>query len=133
MKDIVIESKRAIEALDVTDRIPVLAGAAFLWLATPHTTAALVLCEADEEMLEDIERAAAALPRPLEPFHHARDGKPNAPAHLVSALAGTQLLLPVCDGRLGLGTWQRVVFLELDGPKRRRLLVSAIGGAATSE
>jgi secondary thiamine-phosphate synthase enzyme len=123
MTELVVETTRRIEALDITDRIPNVDHGSFVWLATPHTTAALVLCEADEEMLADLERSARELPAPLEPFRHARSGNPTGAAHLVSALAGTQLVLPITDGRLELGQWQRVVLLDLDGPKQRRVLV----------
>ena len=123
MTEFLVDTIRRIEALDITDRIPAVDGGSFVWLATPHTTAALVVCEADEEMLADIEHAALELPTPFEPFRHARGGNPNAAAHLVSALAGTQLVLPLSQGRLELGEWQRVVLVELDGPKQRRVLV----------
>ena len=124
MSSVLVETSRAVHALDVTDRVA-LPGVAngFLWLAVPHTTAALILCEADDEMLADLERAASELFKPLEPFQHARHGKCNAAAHLVSALAGTQLVLRVENGMLVLGEWQRIVLLELDGPKDRTLEV----------
>lgn len=124
MTELLVETTRTVEAVDITDRIPAVDEGSFVWLATPHTTAALIICEADEEMLADIERAAVELPAPLEPFRHARAGNPNAAAHLVSALAGTHLVLRVTEeGQLELGAWQRVILLELDGPKQRRVVV----------
>lgn len=128
MNEFVVDTTRRVEAIDVTDRIPLAADASFVWVAIPHTTAALIVCEADEDMLADIERVAAELPAPLAPFRHARGGNANAAAHLVSALAGTQLIVALDDeGGLSLGRWQRLVLLELDGPKRRRVLVGGIG------
>lgn len=113
----------------MTERLqPIPADAHFLWVFAPHTTVALLLSEADAAMLADLERTASSLLAPLEPFSHARNGNPNAAAHILSALAGTQLLLPVADGALQLGVWQRLILLELDGPKERELRVSALGG-----
>jgi secondary thiamine-phosphate synthase enzyme len=118
-----IVSSARIQARDVTDLVQEHAradGDGFLWASCPHTTAALLLCESDPEMLRDLERCAVDLLRPLEPFQHNKNNNPNAAAHLFSSLMGTQLLLPF-EGRVVLGTYQRIVFLELDGPRTRRV------------
>lgn len=119
-----LKTNRRIEALDITD---IVAGGevpdGVHLVSTPHTTAALLLSEVDEELLVDIEHVAAELLRPLEPFTHARKNNPNAAAHILSSLAGTQLLVEAADGALFLGRYQRVVFLELDGPRTRRVRV----------
>ncbi len=127
MKKIEIESERSVQALDVTERIT--DGSwpdGWLVLSVPHTTAALIIGENDPEMLEDYEKVAVELPAPFEPFKHHRNDNPNAAAHVISSLAGTQLLLPVEDGELVLGTWQRIIFIELDGPKTRTILCGSI-------
>ena len=58
---------------------------------------------------------------------------PHNPAHvgdhILSALIGTSVSLPVEDGRLLLGTWQRVILLEFDGPRERELALSVASGA----
>jgi secondary thiamine-phosphate synthase enzyme len=79
-------------------------------------------------MLEDYERVARDLFATWEPFRHRRNDNPNAAAHLLSSIAGTQVLLPVREGSVVLGTWQRVLLLELDGPKTRRIDLTAIPG-----
>jgi secondary thiamine-phosphate synthase enzyme len=123
MISISVASKRAIHALDVTDVILEQQWPnGFLWISCPHTTAALLLGENDPDMLADYERIARELFAPFEPFRHSRNGKPNAAAHLLSSIAGTQIVLPVIDGRPALGTFQRVIFLELDGPKPSRTI-----------
>jgi secondary thiamine-phosphate synthase enzyme len=123
VRSIEVATERPIQALDVTDAI-----AAHRWpdgwliLSAPHTTAALVLGENDPEMLEDYERVAAGLPTPFEPFKHHRNDNPNAAAHIISSFAGTQLILPVERGAIRLGTWQRIILIELDGPKSRTIV-----------
>ena len=116
-----------VEAVDLTDRI---VGREWpnglLWVSCPHTTVALVIGEADADMLADYERIAADLFAPFEPFRHHRNDNPNAAAHLVSSLAGTQLLVAVTDGRVDLGAYQRIVLIELDGPKPRRIRLASI-------
>jgi secondary thiamine-phosphate synthase enzyme len=129
MSGLVIETTRKVEAIDLTDR---LTGRTYpdgvLLVSTSHTTAALIIGEADDEMLEDYERVARDLFASWEPFRHHRNDNPNAAAHLVSSIAGTQVLLAIRDGVLQLGTWQRVLLLELDGPKSRRVDLTSIPG-----
>jgi secondary thiamine-phosphate synthase enzyme len=123
---------RKVQAVDITDTVAALPHPGSLaWLGCPHTTAGIILCEADAEMLVDIERAAAGLLAPFEPFAHHKNDNPNAAAHLMSSLFGAQLMLPCRGGKLDLGTYQRVVFVELDGPRQRRVRVVHV--AATNE
>jgi secondary thiamine-phosphate synthase enzyme len=53
-------------------------------------------------------------------FHHAEG---NSDAHLLSMMIGASLSWPYRGGRLALGTWQGIYFIELDGPRRRKLTV----------
>lgn len=122
MTEFQVSSQGRIEALDITDLVPSQqCPDGFIWLSCPHTTAALLLCESDPEMLRDLERCAAQLLAPIQPFEHNKNNNPNAAAHLFSSLIGTQLLLPVREGKLQLGTYQRIVFMELDGPRQRHV------------
>jgi len=127
MKRIQIDSERSVQALDVTDLISAEAWPdGWLILSVPHTTAALIIGENDPEMLEDYEKVAVGIPAPFEPFKHHRNDNPNAAAHIISSFAGTQLTIPVEDGQLVLGKWQRVIFIELDGPKTRTIMCGSI-------
>lgn len=123
MKEIEITTERSVQAMDITDRIAEESWPdGWLILSVPHTTAALIIGENDPEMLEDYEKVAVELPAPFEPFKHHRNDNPNAAAHVISSFAGTQLMLPVEGGELVLGKWQRLIFIELDGPKTRTIL-----------
>ena len=134
MKKIEVVSERSIQAIDVTDLISRHRWPdGWLVLSVPHTTAALIIGENDPEMLEDYEKVAALLPAPFEPFKHHRNDNPNAAAHIISSFAGTQLLLPVEGGQLVLGTWQRIVFIELDGPKTRTILCGSAAAQALED
>jgi secondary thiamine-phosphate synthase enzyme len=97
-----------------------------LLVSVEHTTAALFLGESGSEMFEDYERVAAGLIASHGPFRHETWNPGNAQAHVLSSFLGTQLLLPVTGSRLDLGTWQRIIFLELDGPRRRSLAVASL-------
>jgi secondary thiamine-phosphate synthase enzyme len=109
--------------------------------AGQHTTTALVVNEAEERLLADIERFFQQLvPSNLPYLHndlHLRQGIPadeprNAHAHLIALMLGNHLTLPVVDGRLGLGRWQAVLLVELDGPRRRQLLLQLSGEQESS-
>jgi secondary thiamine-phosphate synthase enzyme len=131
MNEFQLESSARIQAIDITALVARrVADDGLLWLSTPHTTAALFLCEADAKMLADVEKTAGKLLAPLEPFTHDKNDEPNAVAHLFSSLMGTQLLVRVVDGRLRMGDHQRIVFLELDGPRQRRVWLEAVAVAA---
>ncbi len=91
-----------------------------------HTTAALIVCENEPDLLEDIVRVAESWLADMRPFQHGRYGAPNAEAHITSALAGTSLTIPIADGKLLLGIWQSILLLELDGPRPRKLTCTVI-------
>ena len=120
-----VRTRAAQEILDITTRVQeVLAdlglvdGAVLLYC--PHTTCALTVNEvADPDMRADVSRALAALV-PQVPFRHSEG---NSPAHLLAALLGPSLLLPVEGGRLALGIWQGIYLCEFDGPRTRSVWV----------
>lgn len=79
-----------------------------------HTSASLVIQEnADLDVRGDLERFFARLVRDGDPlFIHRSEGPDDMPAHVRAALTATQLLVPVSDGRLTLGTWQGIYLWE---------------------
>ncbi|MFB6134207.1 MAG: secondary thiamine-phosphate synthase enzyme YjbQ [Halanaeroarchaeum sp.] len=93
-----------------------------------HTTAAIVLNEAETGLLDDIESMVRSIV-PDGPYEHDRIDD-NAEAHLVSVLLGESAVVPLVDGDLALGTWQSVLLIEADGPRRRTIDVTVLGGAA---
>jgi secondary thiamine-phosphate synthase enzyme len=95
------------------------AGLCHLWV--PHTTAAVVVNEnADPDVARDLLAAYEAMIPPVR-FAHAEG---NSDAHLLATLLGSSVLLPVEGGRLRLGTWQGIFFVELDGPRTRKVWVT---------
>lgn len=98
-------------------------------ISVPHTTCGLCVNEDESGLKEDLVRLASRLLRPLEsegPFQHDRIDD-NARAHLTSVLFGHSATLPVSGGALGLGTWQSLFLIELDGPRTRRLDLTFVG------
>jgi secondary thiamine-phosphate synthase enzyme len=124
-----IETKRAKEAVDVTDRVNEAISSAGMQeglcvLFVAHTTAALTTGEMGEGTEDDLlEVVEQVIPRIR--FRHAHDPG-HAWSHMASSLLGPSLALPVSAGRLILGTWQSVLLIELDGPRRRDLHVQLL-------
>jgi secondary thiamine-phosphate synthase enzyme len=87
-----------------------------------HTTAALTTADLDPGTdLDMLDAFEAMIPKlryrhPHNPAH--------VPDHILSALIGTSVALPFERGQIVLGTWQRIVLIELDGPRERELVVS---------
>jgi len=121
--DILISTSQTQEVLDITDFVQkrVSAPAKACLLTTLHTTCALTTADldpgTDEDLLEFLEKITpqANWRHPHNPAH--------APAHLLSSLIGPSVVVPINDGKLQLGTWQRIVLVELDGPRERTISV----------
>lgn len=89
----------------------------------PHATAAVVINENDDmqigqDLLDALERMV-----PEGVWRHDKVDS-NGAAHLKSAILGPSETIPVLSGRLALGTWQSVMFVELDGPRDRKVIVT---------
>ena len=101
-----------------------------------HTTCAVTVNENEPRLLQDIPDAMLRLvPKDAEYRHNdieARgmpDEPRNAHAHVIAMLLGSSQTLSVVDGEPVLGTWQSILFVELDGPRRRRAGVQILGQA----
>ena len=122
-----LSTSRRTQAIDVTNLFVSREWPDGLLLVTvEHTTAALFLGESGSEMFEDYERVAANLIEEYGPWQHEVWNPGNAQSHVLSSFIGGQLLLPIVGGRLDVGTWQRVIFLELDGPRERQIAVASV-------
>jgi secondary thiamine-phosphate synthase enzyme len=104
----------------------------FIGLFSQHTTAALMVSEFQNALLDDI---AGFLRRVVEddvPYKHNSPefsdcDRRNAASHLRSLLFSNSVVLPVWDGKLVLGRFQSVILAEMDGPRERRLKVQFLG------
>ncbi len=100
-----------------------------------HTTTALGINEYEVRLLEDLTNHFHKLAPPTAKYLHndlhLRDVPPNEPinahSHLIAMMLNNSETIPLVDGKLALGTWQSVLFFELDGPRRRSVLVQIAG------
>ena len=122
------------ELVDITKPIQNIVGDAKLsdgivFLFVPGSTAALTTIEYEPGLTEDFPAALDRLvPRTL-PYEHEKswhDG--NGHSHMKAALLGPDLAVPFQNRRLSLGTWQQIVFVELDvRPRDRAVIVQLLG------
>lgn len=138
---LVVESTGPLEFVDITSRLEVFVGTIGLetgWvnIQTRHTTTGLLVNEHEPLLLEDLAMLLERLaPRDARYAHdelHRRtevppDERPNGHSHAKASLLRTAETLNVVGARLRLGRWQRVLLVELDGPRPREISLVALG------
>jgi secondary thiamine-phosphate synthase enzyme len=90
------------------------------YIYNPHTTAGLTINEgADPAVQDDI----LAVLKKIIPFdYHYKHMEGNSPAHIMASLMGSSVSVFIENGRLVLGTWQKIFFCEFDGPRSRKVI-----------
>jgi secondary thiamine-phosphate synthase enzyme len=131
VREIQVRTERRTQLLDITRDIretfdgSAQGNAALVYV--PHTTAGVTINEKiDPELLADFEMALAEIVEESWEWRHEDADGPNAPAHLRASLVGPQVLVPLRDGDLALGTYQGIFFCEFDGPRTRKVYVTTL-------
>lgn len=127
MHTFTVSTRKKDQIIDITDTVedylreePKAEGLCSLFVA--HTTCALTTADLDPGTDLDL---LAALRHVLPELSYRHPHNPaHAPDHLLSSLLGPSLVIPYVRSRLLLGTWQRVVLVELDGPRQRLMHLS---------
>jgi secondary thiamine-phosphate synthase enzyme len=105
-----------------------------LQLFLRHTSASLSINEnADSDVPRDLESSFSAIAPEGFPYRHTIEGPDDMPAHVKASLLGCSLLIPICNGRLCLGTWQGIYLCEHRNRGGRRKLVATIWGEKNDE
>lgn len=139
---LVFETTRAPEFIDLTDDVVrfvresrVQNGCVIIY--SRHTTAAIKVNENEPLLLKDMEQFLERMaPRDGDYGHNdfsirtvnlEEDDCPNGHAHCQHLLMSTSETVPVIDGELQLGRWQRVFLVELDRPRSREVVLQVLG------
>ncbi|MFX0091053.1 MAG: secondary thiamine-phosphate synthase enzyme YjbQ [Candidatus Hodarchaeota archaeon] len=125
MKEIFLETNQHSEFVDITSKI----GSAipqnmngFCVVYAPHTTAGVTINEgADPSVQQDILNQLEQMVPWNQPLYRHLEG--NSAAHIKASFIGSSVTILVRNGRLQLGTWQKVFFCEFDGARRRKVWV----------
>ena len=121
------------DVIDITDRISEIVEKSKIkdglcLISCPGSTAGLTTIEYDPNLLEDFKEFLEKIIPSDRAYRHDRTwGDKNAPSHIRSALIKPFLTVPVEDGKLVLGTWQQITFLDFDNrPRDREIFVKVM-------
>jgi secondary thiamine-phosphate synthase enzyme len=98
-----------------------------IFLNSLHNTACLIIQENDETIFEDMKKFFDKILPLNEKYSHSYEGSLNATAHLKSNLLSQSITIPIKNGNLVLGTWQRIIFAELFESRERTVFVTILG------
>jgi secondary thiamine-phosphate synthase enzyme len=113
---------------DVQEALGEVNGASAALVYVPHTTAGVTINEgADPAVARDFEAALQKIVEDGWRWQHVEDPDgPNAPSHIRASLMSPEVLVPLDSGQLALGQWQGIFFCEFDGPRERKVYVTAL-------
>ena len=127
-------TKQRQEVIDITDEVAaqvaqsgVLEG--FALVSAMHITASVFVNDHESGLWGDIFKWLEETVAPWDPprYRHNDTGEDNAAAHLRSLTIGHEVIVPITNGKLDLGTWQRVFYGEWDGQRRKRVIIKVVG------
>jgi len=124
--ELTISTQRKRQVIDITDQVAAKAppnGAMVVFVQ--HTTAAITTADLDPGTDLDLLDALADL-LPKKQWRHPHDPT-HAPDHLLASIIGPSVTVPVQQGQLVLGTWQRIILIEFDGPRERTIRLQPLG------
>ncbi|MBV9133299.1 MAG: YjbQ family protein [Chloroflexi bacterium] len=143
MRRLAFTTTEAIQLVDVTDDIAKAVRSTgvhdgIVTIVSRHTTMAIRIQEAEPLLIEDLLNFLRRLAPSNVHYqhndfrirtHHMHDDEsPNGHSHCLQFLLGTSETVPVVDGALALGDWQRIFLVELDGPRpKREVLIQTVG------
>lgn len=136
IEKIQLSSKEPIELQDITDQVKSIVAASGLknglvTILSQHTTAYIDVNEKEEMLLKDmVTFLKRFVPRDGDYLHNLKpiDGRDNAHSHLIGMFMNASATLPLTDGKLLLGEWQSIFFIELDGPREKRTVTIQLIG-----
>lgn len=93
-----------------------------------HITASCYINDDERGLIQDFDDFLEKV-APYDPdgYRHHRTGEDNGDSHLKRQLFGREVVVAITNGRLDLGTWERIFYAEFDGQRPKRVLVKVIG------
>jgi secondary thiamine-phosphate synthase enzyme len=131
VREIDISTERKTQLVEITREVEAalngVDGATAALVFVPHTTAGVTINERiDPELLDDFEEALQKIVDDGWPWRHEDADGPNAPSHVRGSLIGPEVLVPLREGDLALGTYQGIFFCEFDGPRDRKVYLATL-------
>jgi secondary thiamine-phosphate synthase enzyme len=131
VQEITLRTERRTQLLDITEQVETalngVNGAAAALVYVPHTTAGVTINEdIDPVLANDLEQAMEKIVGDGWSWRHDDADGPNAPSHVRASLMSPEVLVPLQEGKLALGRYQGIFFCEFDGPRERKVYVTAL-------
>jgi secondary thiamine-phosphate synthase enzyme len=131
VQEISIKTERRTQLIEITPQVEQalngVDGAAAALVYVPHTTAGVTINEGlDPDLARDIEAAMEKIVEDGWSWRHDDEDGPNAPSHMRASLMSPEVLVPLSEGKLALGRYQGIFFCEFDGPRERKVYVTAL-------
>jgi secondary thiamine-phosphate synthase enzyme len=131
VREINLRTDRRTQLLDITEQVEQalngVNGAAAALVYVPHTTAGVTINEdIDPALTTDLETAMEKIVEDGWSWRHDDEDGPNAPSHMRASLMSPEVLVPLSEGKLALGRYQGIFFCEFDGPRERKVYVTAL-------
>ena len=99
----------------------------FVLVSAMHITSGIIVNDDEHGLHQDIWEWLEELAPAKPGYRHHRTGEDNADAHLKRILVHHQAMIPVTKGKLDLGPWERIFYMEADGQRRTRVVVKVMG------
>jgi secondary thiamine-phosphate synthase enzyme len=131
VREISLRTERRTQLLDITEQVAQALnganGAAAALVYVPHTTAGVTINEdIDPVLAADLEQAMEKVVEDGWSWRHDDEDGPNAPSHMRASLISPEVLVPLQEGKLALGRYQGIFFCEFDGPRERKVYITAL-------
>ena len=140
-RTITVRTSRGPQFVDITDRVAAIAREAslqngFAIVFSRHTTAAIRINENEPMLIQDMEQFLEKVAPAQAYYNHndsahslepEREGGPNGHSHCQQLLLGASEAVPIAQGDLVLGQWQRLFLVELDRGREREIVVQLVG------
>jgi secondary thiamine-phosphate synthase enzyme len=129
-----LSTKGFSDIIDITDRVDSVVGHSkikdgLVTVFCPGSTGSITTIEYESGVLRDLQKAIERVAPPNIPYEHDRRwGDGNGFSHVRAALMKPSLSIPIIRGKLTLGTWQQIVFIDFDNRKRERNIIVQIMG-----
>ncbi len=129
---LIFSTRQKREYHDITDEIEGVVGRSgiaegMVLVSAMHITAGVWVNDHEDGFIADIDEWLETLAPFKKNYRHHNTGETNGDAHLKSLLIGHEVIVPVTDGRLDLGPWQRVYYAEFDGQRKKRVIIKVMG------
>jgi secondary thiamine-phosphate synthase enzyme len=129
---LVFETRKRREMVHITPQVEKIVARSgvvdgLCFVSPMHITAAVYVNDHEDGLIHDIAEWLETLAPANPNYRHHRTGEDNADAHLKALLLHHETTLPVTNGTLDLGQWQRIFYAEFDGQRKKRVIVKVLG------